>query len=478
MRTRWIGLVALCATALCAAPSWAQASRTVELQVRQPTELGESVYVLGDLPELGQGDPTRAVRMVPGPDGQWWIKLALPAGAEYQYRFLVRENTPARLEDPQNATLVGDVVRAQVPGAVSARQVTLRYLSGWDAPRVRYLAGARSWDEVAFQRLGPGRSPGEWLYEARLETVRDELVFVPLGPDDGRDLAPSGGPYRSGWRALTLVGGQLLEGARAPGDLVPLGAGRWRRIREWRPPAGAVGGVAGAAGVIRRDVFVYTPPGYADQPTRRYPVLYMHDGQNLFGPDAMFGGWRVEQAADRLIQTGQMAPVIIVGLANSAERMTEYMPEQDNDGEAGRYVDLLVGALKPWVDATYRTRPEREHTGLLGSSLGGLVSLYAGWRRPDVFARVGSLSGSFWLKGWVEQLSQEHKPLRIWLDSGNRGNSADSAEATIYVRDLLLRRGWVLGEDLEHHVDYGASHNERFWRARVHLALRYLFPPG
>jgi predicted alpha/beta superfamily hydrolase len=157
--------------------------------------------------------------------------------------------------------------------------------------------------------------------------------------------------------------------------------------------------------------------------------------------------------------------------------MREYMPEEDEQGQAGAYGRFLVEKVKPWVDARWRTRPEREHTGLLGSSLGGLVSLYLGWERPDVFSRVGCLSGSFWLQGWVRTLEDERRPLRIWLDSGNRGPSADSAEHTILVRDMLLRRGWVLGRDLEHFVDLGASHNERFWRGRVHRALRFLFPP-
>jgi predicted alpha/beta superfamily hydrolase len=462
---------------LAGAPAVAQTTRTVEFQVRHATALGESVYVAGDLPELGSGDVTQAVRMVPGPDGLWWLKVALPAGASYRYWYLVRDNAPRQLESAQNGRRLGDQLEARVPGDPSLRTVRVRYLSGWPSARVAYVRGATGWAEAPLQRVGPGRGAGEHLYEAELTVARRELWFVPLGPQGDRDLSPGGAPYRTGWSSVTLVDGALLQGARGPDDLRSAGAGRWERIREWRPLGGMTGGVQGGGQAIRRDLFVYTPPGYDPQGQARYPVLYMHDGQNLFGPDAMFGGWRVEEAADRLIRSGQMTPLIVVGLANTADRMSEYMPEQEEGGRAGDYVDFLVDTLKPWVDAHYRTRPEREHTGVLGSSLGGLVSLYMGWRRPDVVSRVGSLSGSFWLKGWVEQLSQEHKPLRIWLDSGNRGNSADSMEPTIYVRDLLLRRGYVLGHDLDHDVDYGASHNERFWRARLHQALRFLFPP-
>ena len=145
-----------------------------------------------------------------------------------------------------------------------------------------------------------------------------------------------------------------------------------------------------------RDVTVYLPPGYDDQPDRRYPVLYLQDGQNLFDPRTSFipgRTWQVADTADAVIAAGEVEPLIIVGMANTGEhRLAEYTPTRDwkmGGGDAHKYGNLLAQDLLPFISANYRTRGGVESTGLGGSSLGGLVTLYLGLNHPDIFRQAG-----------------------------------------------------------------------------------------
>ncbi|HEX8069047.1 MAG TPA: alpha/beta hydrolase-fold protein [Pyrinomonadaceae bacterium] len=237
----------------------------------------------------------------------------------------------------------------------------------------------------------------------------------------------------------------------------------------------------------RRTVLVYLPPGYDAAPERRYPVLYLHDGQNLFdGATAYIYGqdWRVGQTAQALIEAGAIEPLVIVGVYNMGHgRVDEYTPSYDRGrnmgGRADAYGRMLVEELKPFVDANYRTRTEASATGLGGSSLGGLVTLYLGLRRPQTFTRLAALSPSvFWggrqIIREVEQL-QGRPPLRIWLDTGTAEGWYVTEHARA-LRDALVIRGWTHGHDLHYLEAHGAEHNELAWAARVAPMLKFLFP--
>lgn len=451
------------AISLLASLAGGQPTVDVEFKKTHTTLWGESLYLLGDLPQLGGGDPTRALRMVPGRNHAWSVKVALPAGAGYRYTYLVRWNGADTLSQRSNARQVGSALSGRVSGQAVERRVKVRYLSGFQQVYLQHGSA-----QVALRRTGAGRGNGEWVWEGEVRTKAAELTFHMHDGGGKRDRSPLGSDYLTGFTTFTLVDGRIHSGKPAVDRLRTHSKGRVVKVSNWRS------NILGNA----RDIHIYLPRGYDQNTTRRYPVLYAHDGQNLFGPNAMFGGWRLEDAADRLIDAGQVAELIIVGVANTSARMQEYMPEGDG-GHATRYGRFLIEELKPWVDRSLRTKTGRDDTGLMGSSLGGLVSLFLGWQRSDVFGRVGSLSGSYWLRGWVDTFpaGRPRHPLKVWIDSGNRGGSRfDSLEDTIHVRDLLLRRGFVLGKDLAHHVDYGASHNERYWRGRVGKVLRFLFP--
>jgi predicted alpha/beta superfamily hydrolase len=421
-------------------------TRPVTFDVAHATRWGESVYVLGDAPALGGGDVTRARRMVPGDNGRWTLTVALPEGSTYRYAYWIRNNDANAIADARNGWAVSAERADVVPGARASRQVRLRYLSGWAQVTVRYRQGPTRVADLLLNRIGSGRGAGEWIYEGTLVTDEAAPEFLLHDGAGGVDRAPGGGAYRTALSALTLADGRLHPGQLDPQALSG-GSSRGRVVQVDGWYSNALG--------IARPILIYLPPGY-DASNARYPVVYMHDGQNLFGPDALFGGWRAAETSDRLIAAGEVRPFIVVGVGNTGRRMSEYMPEADG-GTARDYGRFLSDELKPWVDRSLRTLPGREDTAICGSSLGGLVSLYLGWERPDVFGQVASLSGSYWLRGFVDELvrSSARPSLRIWLDSGNQGNSADSLENTLFVRDTLLRKGYVLGRDVEHFVDFG-----------------------
>jgi len=239
-----------------------------------------------------------------------------------------------------------------------------------------------------------------------------------------------------------------------------------------------------------RTVVVYLPPGYDAEPARRYPVLYVQDGQNIFDAATAFAGveWGMDEAAERLIRSGELAPLVIVGIYNTPDRVGEYTHVADpsmGGGGADTYARFLIEELKPVIDSTYRTRPGRDDTGIAGSSLGGLVSFYLGMAYPETFSRIGVVSPAVWwasaeIFNWVR--APRSPQSRIWLDMGTaEGRSAGANERLLKgvrsLRDSLTQCGWILGETLHYLEAEGAHHDESAWGARVGSMLAALFPP-
>lgn len=234
-------------------------------------------------------------------------------------------------------------------------------------------------------------------------------------------------------------------------------------------------------------LIVFRPPGYEADAARRYPVLYLHDGQNIFDQATSVGEeWRVDETALGLITAGQIAPLIIVGIYNTGEyRIDEYTPtvdpEKRHGGKADLYGRMLIEEIKPFIDREYRTLPDAQNTGLGGSSLGGLLTVHLGIRHSGVFSKLAALSPSVW---WdrrviVREVSElpAKLPLRIWLDAGTQEGAEVVADARA-LRDALLAKGWIAGQDLTYIEAEGAQHNEASWASRVDSVLKFLFPIG
>lgn len=286
-------------------------------------------------------------------------------------------------------------------------------------------------------------------------------------------------------------------------------------------------GITGAAGNIvfegtiqsdilqtNRFIRVYLPPSYEESKSARFPVLYVHDGQNAFstaGPHAAFGwgNWELDKTSDRLIAENKMRPIIIVAIDCNASRYREYrgpiMPGSDNRAYA-RYARFLLQELKPRIDRDYRTLRGPEHTGLLGSSMGGICSLALAWEHPETFGLAASLSGAFqvekqhFAENVISSPIAKKKPIRIYLDSGigDYSGGDDGLKHTEAIAMQLQRLGWKPGDDLLHHIDrpltaeqlkpfnlpndkfkeaQRSQHNELYWRLRAWRPLTFLFPP-
>jgi predicted alpha/beta superfamily hydrolase len=242
----------------------------------------------------------------------------------------------------------------------------------------------------------------------------------------------------------------------------------------------------------RRDVLVYLPRSYRRFSRHRYPVLYLHDGQNVFDAATSFAGveWGVDETVQRLIPRYQIEPLIIVAVANTGEdRVHEYAPtpgaifesaleEKRSRGLGREYGRFLTEELKPYIDRKYRTKRDAEFTGLGGSSMGGLITLALGLWFPEFFNRLMVMSPAVWwddevILRMIENLDRR-PPLSIWLDTGTDEIGWERLQK---VRDRLIAKGWQLSVDLEYFEAEGAGHNESAWGARVGDALRFLYPP-
>ncbi len=253
-----------------------------------------------------------------------------------------------------------------------------------------------------------------------------------------------------------------------------------------------------------RALYVYLPPGY-DQAAESYPVLYMHDGQNLFDDfvSDCFAGhtWQAAGAADRLIAAGEMQPLIIVGVANGGDHRTqEYLPHYASIGKKGslNYDPPLIGTadrvlayylyeVDPYIRENYRLLSGRENVGTCGSSMGGLLSQYIAWEAPEFARNHAILSPAYWLTKndngenvMLQRLKNMPVPdVRIWLDSGVEdvvGKGDDGMNETIEMRDALLELGFGEGKNLRYFLDKQGIHHETTWARRLPEVLKFLFP--
>jgi len=239
-----------------------------------------------------------------------------------------------------------------------------------------------------------------------------------------------------------------------------------------------------------RTIAIWLPPNYTDS-TERYPVLYLHDGQNLFDAStAAFGTeWNADETATERIAQNRIKPVILVGIWNTPDRIMEYTPTFDKSiGAGGRgndYVLFLVEELKPFIDKNYRTKPDRESTVIGGSSLGGLISLYACEKSSSTFSGCATISPTLgwddeaFLKGLEKSAGWVHST-RIWLDMGSKeGKSPEtqtnSLERASRFADILKGSGKIHGKDLQFLTVRDGQHNEAAWSKRFGDVLEFFF---
>jgi enterochelin esterase-like enzyme len=239
----------------------------------------------------------------------------------------------------------------------------------------------------------------------------------------------------------------------------------------------------------RRTVVVYLPPGYRRDTRRHYPVLYLHDGQNVFSGSTSFVPgqyWRVRETLDDLLHHRRIEPLVAVALYHGGERrIAEYTPtrtRRQGGGSLALHARVLVEELRWWIQRHYRVLPQARNTGLGGSSLGGLATLCLGIRLPNVFGRLAVLSPSVWwdhrvVLKYVQAVDHPHRQ-RIWLDIGTHEGGAPGAHLrdTRLLKALLVSKGWREGRNLIYREVEGADHSEAAWAARFPQVVEFLFP--
>jgi len=402
---------------------------------------------------------------------------------------------------------------------------------GWQYPELFGRVGAFSpsfWpasdttDDASMQRTrmaqrivdaSEPRNGARWFFAVGTaeETADRDGDGVNDAVDDTRDMLEGWNADAGGMKGLRQLGystndDYAAKATRADASLYLLPGGRheqaaWARMLpvflRWAyavnaPALQATGSVDSyqdvpSAYVPARNIDVWLPPSYATHPKRRYPVLYMHDGQNLFDPSMSFTGidWDVDGTMTNLIDAHRVREAIVVAISNTPLRGNEYMPAKAASLEQRAYVlsdgylRFIVQELKPAIDATYRTKPAREDTMVMGSSMGGLISAYAMSEYPDVFGAAGGMS-THWPAndGAVIDYLAAHLPARrthrFYFDHGTATLDAGYAPYQQRMDAILREAGWREDRAFMSREFPGAEHNERAWRDRLEVPLQYL----
>ena len=230
-------------------------------------------------------------------------------------------------------------------------------------------------------------------------------------------------------------------------------------------------------GLEPRDLIVWLPPTYNESSLQRFPVLYMHDGQNIFDPSTSSFGpdWQIDETCDSMIRNKLMEPIIVVGIYNTGERMHEYTP---NDTSA-RYMQLVTETIKPLIDKEYRTLSDREHTFVGGSSAGGIISFVLCWEYPQVFSKAICMSPAFKIGNidyvkTVDAFTGAKKPLFFYIDNGGIDLEAALQPGIDNMLHALNLKGYQKDIDYYWQAFPEASHNEAAWAKRFPAAIQWI----
>jgi predicted alpha/beta superfamily hydrolase len=460
---RIFALLALSAALSRAESVWLE---DVDFAVTRDAGLGNAVFVAGSAPQLGAWDTTRAVRLNWSDGNVWRGKVALPRGIATTWRPFVRaESTNAFTNSAAITWLFSDATNTPpAPPPAPHTGKTIYYVTGWTNPHILWnQPGTTNWINT---RLTPV-SVGVFLLDGVGPPGRP-LEFVPNNGSGSYDNPGNvaGSNYLARADAVWLRDGQLYD------DEPPATVSAPRLVETTI--------TSSSTGIPSRRVRVLLPRGYDQNANKAYPVIYFHDGQNVFDPGEGFGSWSVDAIVTRDTAAGLLREMIVVAVDNTDARLTEYRPPGDLragvDGTGDRYRDFLVNNVKPWVDTNFRVSPRREDHALVGSSLGGLITHYIGMT-SEVFGLLGVCSPSYWIApNFRNTIASAPKPdRRLWLDWG----SAEGASMWDYgwpAATTLDGKGMVRGRDLQVMVGAGEGHNEAAWKRRLPDLLRFLLP--
>lgn len=469
--------------------------------------IGNEVYVLGSHQDMGGGMLEQAIKLTWSTGHVWSATIAVEAGATVNYQFIKRTNSKTTWCDSGNSTALTGTLNLQVPaheyGPYTGK--TILYYSSWSTVEIRYrdLKTGGAWTQVAMQNIGAGRVAGESTY--RVDGIASSgggIEFIFTDTATGYDNAPA--PPTNSSSGAAPATPLAYENLTAPYNyltnldvfLVQDGG-----IYNYRP-ANTVAAArkethfitSNQAGFPSRNVQVLLPRGYDVHPDKRYPTLYLHDGQNVFFPGSpTFGTWDADRVASYETRMGRMRECIIVAIDNGgSQRIAEYTPPNDvvygdspNMGQADDYLTFLTDDLKPWVDANFRTSSIKNgqhvprETAVAGSSLGGMVSDYISLTRNDVFGMAGLFSSAYWVAPNYQAVrnAAAKLPRRIYIDIGTDEGDPSFWNDTQNAYNVWTGQGYVMNQELRMVVGCGQDHNEAAWARRLPGFLHFMLDP-
>lgn len=498
-RSAALSLLLLCLLALSSARGEI-AKVPVEFTHTQDVGFGNEVFVLGDHPSLGGGDPVRARKMVWTPGNVWRAAIALPAGRTFAYRYIMSPGSAGGWCDAENFTeLAGPFeVTVPAPDVEPPEGKTVYYLSAWEQPAIHWhtVGSSEPWQSHAMQRLGDGRAPGESLFIASgIGTAGEEIEFV---FHDGSQAewqnapAPPSSPPQGNAPAIPYP----YQGMAPPYNFRTALDAFWVQdgsVFNYRPHASPGAPrievqttTSSQPDIATRPVRVYLPRGYDEHTDRHYPVVYFHDGQNIYFPGGPFGTWDADRIANYEIGQGRMREAILVAIDNTPVRLREYTPPGDvppagagSPALGDAYAAYLFGDVKPWVDETYRTLPGREQTLVIGSSMGGLITSYMALDHAASFATAGIVSPSYWVApnhraAWA---AAGRLPVRVFLSIGSLEGSESTWTNAVTAANDRLAAGHVHDLDLLFSPGCGGAHNEEAFSRQMAVFLGFALDP-
>ena len=450
--------------------------------------LGYEMYVVGSHPDVGAWHPAQAVKLTWSNGNVWWGDIGVQAGTALEYKFVKRATDPAQICNDANAEWWPDGANLQTnaPAEPAAPFTGKRIEFYSDMTNVNLVYSMLSaadreatgtWHAVTMTTAGAGLRAGEWHHVAENIGTEGEWIRFTF----------------SGWHNES----NDWEKARDNQDFwTPLDAliVRDRQVFNYLPPSNGMSDSrivvtnveSSYTNIAGRRVRIYLPRGYDENTDRRYPVAYFSDGQNIFTPHDSWDSWDAEVSADAETQGGRMRETIIVGVDCAADRTVEYLPHMDRNsgkpGKADNYADFLIHNVRPTVDGHYRTKNDCANTACIGSSSGGLLSMYLGtW--TNVFGLVGAMSGVYstnFCPNYMAWLASNRvHEARVWMDVGNINNELDIDGISLYDDNYdlywyLLGFGYAPNADLRFMIGCGHDHNEAAWAARLPVAFRFL----
>lgn len=475
---KFFGLCALLSASVQAESPWRE---PLFFSITTNVAMDESVFVLGDHPDLGAWDPTKAVQLSYGAGNLWSGHIAVRAGAAVEYRFISRlDNQTIYCAATNFRWISGSNLSTSTPPQEAAPYTgkTLFYLSSWTSATVQFSVDGTNFLSADLAQAGEGRVSGEYLYRADGFGVEgDPIQFSFSGYLSGTqywDHAPYSGygsnDYYTPLDVFFVQDGDVFNYTPPPAPASSLVVTQTIASSVSNIPA--------------RVSRIYLPRGYSDNVWKRYPALYMHDGQYVAN---QWGAW---PTLDREISQGRMRETIVVAV-QSVNRCAELLPPGETlppdvgcgtnavQGIGDAYGDYLINDVKAFVDANYRALPGREDTLVGGSSLGGLISCWLAMK-TNVFGKAVVMSPSFWAApnfvNWMD--ANDSSGLQMYLDVGTSEDSGSVMwDGFWYARYKLLDDGYAENRDLLTVIGCGAQHNETAWNARLPGALRFLLNP-